>query len=767
MSVCKEKPTKAIKMNRFMLSTVMMAVCLLFSGVSCKKDSEFTETVLLAEEEVIIDVENTIVIPADFDWNNIPDEYKDAVWDIQFDFDLNGETIVLPENVTLYFTGGSLSNGTLTGDGTSTIVSKTKYQVFDAVDLAGTFVEEQYLMPYWFGAVMNGITDDRDVFVETLAQAHAVTARVMVDKNIFLDVEELGTKSIFLEDNSWIEGKNDVNIIINNLLSPAFYMALIKDVTIKNVTFLYDNKYDASYDWTTTTDNDTNQQQLETFLKNSRGIQFNLTNPIFKGTTSFHTVFSLEAPENVLFENVNFEAKGSTANTFMQFVIKLKEQYTANQEVNDELTGVTDIPRNITMNKVSFDGVLMGVQGIVNGLKTDGITSYRYSDLQGIDGSNLGGFVNGVYRFPPPHLFYLNQDSATNHIVENIQIINTVDYGEYVGILSTRPTTSGYCNSLKLTDEQNNVLVKNYKSYRRDGLADFGSITNGTFENLYSESDSSIFDSTFKFKSVRFLGTLENCSFENIDIIDLAEQVTYYPFDVALGNYIEMNNLNVYVKELITTDNLCFGISGSNNIISNTSLNIEEHSTTEDYKGIVFHTNNAMDTGSNNNYNITLNGWRDISEDPAKQCAIMYFQSSSNNNWNYSKIQDTRNGFISEQESSIKTDTWIRSEIVDLAQGTSQELKINIPAGFMVKKISANTLESLAVGIEITIGTSTSEKANLLGAVSKTIGVISDLLNENILYYADRSIYLFGNNGFQSTGKIEVTLELVRETESY
>ena len=145
-------------------------------------DIDFLEDSVMAFEAVI---------PENFDWSNIPADYKDAVWDIQFDFDLNAATIVLPEGVTLYFTGGSLSNGTVTGDGTSTIVSKTKYQVFEDIDLAGTFVEEQYLMPYWFGAVMNGITDDRDVFVETLAQSYATTTRVMVDKDIFLDVGPL------------------------------------------------------------------------------------------------------------------------------------------------------------------------------------------------------------------------------------------------------------------------------------------------------------------------------------------------------------------------------------------------------------------------------------------------------------------------------------------------------------------------------------------------------------------------------------------------
>jgi hypothetical protein len=743
-----------------------MAVCLLFSGVSCKKDTEFTETVLLAEEEVIIDVENTIVIPADFDWTTIPDEYKDAVWDIQFDFDLNGETIVLPENVTLYFTGGSLSNGTVTGDGTSTIVSKTKYQVFDAVDLAGTFVEEQYLMPYWFGAVMNGITDDRDVFVETLAQAHTISARVMVDKNMFLDVEETGTKAIFIEDNTWIEGSNNPIITVNNLFSPVFHMPLSENITYKNFTIEWDQQYDAAnmrpeeVVWS-------NQVPTEAWLRANRNITFDNTNPISNSVLSYQAIFLLDGAQHITMENITIKAVDNvTADRFIPMGIKFKDQFEANQVISDESTATRKVVKDVSLTNITFDGTLMGIQGTIEDFISDGMKSYRYSDAQRADGSYLGAYDGSSYSLPPPHLFYLNNNQFGDSC-KNIEIYNTIDYGEYVGIPATRIAMSGYCNSLKLTDDQLNVVVNNYKSYRRDGLADIGNITNGVFKNIYSESDSSIFNQSFTFKSVRFVGTLENCSFENIDITDIAKQVTYYPFDVASGNHVEMTNLNVYVKELITTDNLCFGISGSNNTISNTSLNIEEHSTTEDYKGIVFHTSSVMNTGSNNDYNITVNGWRDISRDPTKQCAIMYFQSSSNTNWNHSKIEDTSNNFISEQEGTTKNDTWIRTEIVEIGEGTSKELNINIPAGFMVKNISANTLESLANGVELTLGTSSTEKANLLSTVSKTVGSISEFVNESTLYYGDRSIFLFSNSNFQSSGKVEITIELVKTTDTY
>ncbi|WP_282116699.1 hypothetical protein [Cellulophaga baltica] len=754
-------------MKRSMLCTVMMAVFLLFSGVSCKKDTEFSETVLLPEEEVIIDVENTIVIPADFDWTTIPDEYKDAVWDIQFDFDLNAATIVLPEGVTLYFTGGSLSNGTVTGDGTSTIVSKTKYQVFEGIDLAGTFVEEQYLMPYWFGAIMNGITDDRDVFVETLAQAHAVTARVMVDKDIFLDVEQTGTKSIFLEDNTWIEGKNDANIIINNLLSPAFYMVLSKNLVFKNITLLWDNQYDASL-VSFSNINSLNLTSLKDYMNRSKNVVFNSSYPIFRGPTSFYAIISIEAAEKVVFSEVKFVAKGDTADKFIPWGIKFKEQYIANQTVTDN-SGETAVSNDIVFTNVVMDGVIMGIQGIVQNFKSDGLKSYRYTDSQKIDGSYLGNFDGSVYQFPPPHLIYLNNDNSNEHITKNIEITNTIDLGEYVGVEKVRLTkkiNSGYCNSLKLVEQQENVYVNNYKSYRRDGIADIGDLNNSVIRNLYSESTTAIFDQSVKYCSLRFVGEgMENTIFENIIIKDNSDVAEIYPMDFMSGDNIIWDNIQVYVKDLNTDDSGFFGIFGSNNTIVNSGLSIENHSSTELYRGVVYHETETLENGANNHYEVTVNGWRNISEDCYGNSCRMLFANESNTNENYAKVIDVSNNFITEQINSLKSDLWTRSEIVDLGQGNSQKLTINIPAGFMVKNISANTIENLTN--QVTIGTSSFFKDNLMGAVSKSTGVVTKLLNEVTAINSDRSIYLYSDIGFQNKGKILVSLELTRVSEYY
>lgn len=77
---------------------------------------------------------------------------------IQYDYDLNGATINIPEGVSLEFQGGSFKNGTITGN--NTIINSNVENVFNTnVTVSGTWkVKEWYAE--WFGAKGDGVTDD-------------------------------------------------------------------------------------------------------------------------------------------------------------------------------------------------------------------------------------------------------------------------------------------------------------------------------------------------------------------------------------------------------------------------------------------------------------------------------------------------------------------------------------------------------------------------------------------------------------------------------
>ena len=82
-----------------------------------------------------------------------------TVYHIKYEFDLNGDTVVVPTNSILKFEGGCLKNGILRGDNTVIEVDGT-YAIFDNMSFRGTF-RDSNLYATNFGAVgdMHSVSD--------------------------------------------------------------------------------------------------------------------------------------------------------------------------------------------------------------------------------------------------------------------------------------------------------------------------------------------------------------------------------------------------------------------------------------------------------------------------------------------------------------------------------------------------------------------------------------------------------------------------------
>ncbi len=99
-----------------------------------------------------------IILGAGFDWGNIPGNYDNRIWIIQYDYNLGGITSNLPAGVTLKFEGGEISNGTLEGD--DTFIDANTRKIFETnISFTGTW-EAMKIRPEWFGAVGNNIAND-------------------------------------------------------------------------------------------------------------------------------------------------------------------------------------------------------------------------------------------------------------------------------------------------------------------------------------------------------------------------------------------------------------------------------------------------------------------------------------------------------------------------------------------------------------------------------------------------------------------------------
>ena len=77
---------------------------------------------------------------------------------IQYNYSLNSANITIPNNSTLVFEKGTISNGTLTGN--NTIIDAGREKIFETnVTLAGTWNITDIFVE-WYGAVGNGTSDD-------------------------------------------------------------------------------------------------------------------------------------------------------------------------------------------------------------------------------------------------------------------------------------------------------------------------------------------------------------------------------------------------------------------------------------------------------------------------------------------------------------------------------------------------------------------------------------------------------------------------------
>lgn len=111
-----------------------------------------------------------------------------TIYEIRYDFDLNGEIITIPENCVFKFCGGSFKNGTLNGK--NSIIEAYPIKIFDDINIIGTFLSsnEKYYCE-WFGG-------DIEKCIYSFKQINFV-GTYNINNQIYLEGDNISPKIIF------------------------------------------------------------------------------------------------------------------------------------------------------------------------------------------------------------------------------------------------------------------------------------------------------------------------------------------------------------------------------------------------------------------------------------------------------------------------------------------------------------------------------------------------------------------------------------------
>ena len=103
-----------------------------------------------------------------------------TIYEIRYDFDLDGASVTIPTGCILRFAGGKIINGTIVGQ--SSIIDATKDAIFDSVILSGSFVSPICLT--WFSAEADEtatLQNIIDVLVSSLGGVCKIDRDVTID----------------------------------------------------------------------------------------------------------------------------------------------------------------------------------------------------------------------------------------------------------------------------------------------------------------------------------------------------------------------------------------------------------------------------------------------------------------------------------------------------------------------------------------------------------------------------------------------------------
>jgi hypothetical protein len=439
-----------------------------------------------------------------------------------------------------------------------------------------------------------GTSDDTSGAIKAFAAARNGAFTLLVDCPVRLHSGPAIDRVIFIDNGTSVEFTGSGKFFVDNLLHPAFVIANSNNISLTNWNVEWDGSlpvdpHTGGYELGGKAVSSTgltpaagafNDIVLTNWLETNRSIAFDQTKGYIKakwaGPANTAAVFYVTGDStNLIFTGLRLYVPPSAgADRFMPAAFSLSANWNSNQIVNATTPRTAQhlaVPHWLMFSGIALDGILMGWVGGVQDATFQNITSRRCADLQDAKGGNVGGI--GKW-FAPPHLIYLNYDSAGDPALFNMNVhINTVlDAGPRVGVARDKggsDTISGYATSLKLGCY--GCSVDHYATVRPDGFMDVLPSYGLRVSDVYAAFDSAFLNNVYP-AGVRFPSSgYYYVTFDNVTLYDSAESTLLSPVGDApsLTNVgITFTNFNLVMNRWAGSDLPVPTIAGLTNSVA-------------------------------------------------------------------------------------------------------------------------------------------------------------------------------------------------------
>lgn len=529
--------------------------------------------------------------------------FPSTVYIIEWDFDLNGATIPIPEGCVLDFQGGSISNGVVVGSNT---MLNADYTVFSDIEICGTWNVSKVSDNLFYVEVGNSANNTRVLKSMFALTNKDITNLVTIDKE-YLYESEYNT-GIEIPNNTHVNGKGSIkvtptehdkysifrisdseNIVIEELnlkgdllehlgtsgeWGYGIYIRGSKNVLIKNceLSYFWGDGIDIQKSRWFESEPDLVEVDYEYHCKNividSCNVHHNRRNNI-----------SIEAAIGVSVKNSDIGYAGTINGTAPMYGIDIepileniqivKDVLIENCNIHDSNSHGVGIPLTtgyegyISFKKSKIDNIVSWATGSVldisvencEQLKTD-VRSYLYANGSV---SVLNSSFNATFNTP--------KLISNNNIFSYFGIINVTEArltNDKYGIFELSGSSNvqlkyGDINVIKFNKEVSDIVCESCNIHASgDSIIKFSSsiLNNCIFKhcNLYAGSNS-----IPPFTESEY--SCQNCGFENCNIDVVYDKSVWLPLDSFVNCRINIKSIytlhdNCYVENcLVNTDN--------------------------------------------------------------------------------------------------------------------------------------------------------------------------------------------------------------------